>query len=106
MVKYVQCYHSDNNTDILTTAIINKTIMTFISVSFKLIKTSKQPTLLPCPQGCEKSSEFWFSWISISLLLSGILIAIITIKTLEEDHIDQKHALVEEIVRTDKRRIN
>ncbi|VDK70783.1 unnamed protein product [Litomosoides sigmodontis] len=91
---------------IVTTELINKTITTFGAASFKAINGRKEPALLPCPKGCEKSSEFWLSCNLISLLLSGFLLAILIIGTLEKDRIDKKCGVVEETRETDKRKDN
>ncbi|VBB25376.1 unnamed protein product [Acanthocheilonema viteae] len=72
----------------------------------KTIKTTKQPALLPCPQGCESSSEFWSLRSLISLLLSAILAAIIIIKTFGKDRMDQNYALAKETKETDQHNAN
>uniref|UniRef100_A0A0R3RII4 Col_cuticle_N domain-containing protein n=1 Tax=Elaeophora elaphi TaxID=1147741 RepID=A0A0R3RII4_9BILA len=104
MMEYVRS--SNNTSDFLTTELINKTVMAFVSASFKTISAKKQPALLSCPRGCEKPSEFWLLWSSISMMISGILTVVIIIKTLAMDRSDQKYASVEETVENDKRKAN
>ncbi|KAL3989617.1 hypothetical protein ACH3XW_28400 [Acanthocheilonema viteae] len=106
MVKHMEREYFNNDNRILTTELINKTIMAFTSASFKTIKTTKQPALLPCPQGCESSSEFWSLRSLISLLLSAILAAIIIIKTFGKDRMDQNYALAKETKETDQHNAN
>uniref|UniRef100_A0A915Q7A8 Uncharacterized protein n=1 Tax=Setaria digitata TaxID=48799 RepID=A0A915Q7A8_9BILA len=102
MVKHMGRYNVDNNVHLLTRQIINETVTSFVSASFKTIKTSKQPSLLSCPEGCERSSTFWLSWSFISLLLSGVLTAAILMKTFEKDRIDQNYSVAEETTGTNK----
>ncbi|KAK6112719.1 hypothetical protein QQG55_48780 [Brugia pahangi] len=106
MTKYTEYYHFDNDSGILTTGIISKTVMAFVAASFETLQTGKQPTLLPCPKGCERPSNFWLSWSFISLSVSGILTAIIIIKTLEKDRMDRKHVLAEGTIKSDGRKTN
>ncbi|EJW87423.1 hypothetical protein WUBG_01665 [Wuchereria bancrofti] len=106
MMKYTEYYHFDNNSGILRTGIISKTVIAFVSASFETLQTGKQPALLPCPKGCERPSNFWLSWSFISLSVSGILTAIIIIKTLEKDRMDRKHVLAEGTIKNNGRKMN
>ncbi|CAG9537069.1 unnamed protein product [Cercopithifilaria johnstoni] len=102
IMEYMERNYFNNDSVILTTELINRTIMAFVSTAFETIKTKKQFTLLPCPKGCERPSNFWLSSTFISLLLSAILTTIIIIKTLKEDRMDQNYGVIEETAKTDE----
>ncbi|VDP11678.1 unnamed protein product [Onchocerca flexuosa] len=74
--------------------------------SNKTIKAEKQPPLLTCPQGCERISKFWLSCSFVSLLLSGLLTAIIAINKLEQDRKDRNFASIEKAGEIDKDKRN